>query len=532
MSRMMTKGTREMGITILILLVLLCAASPAFAVTYTYDDGNRLIQEQDTNGLIIDYIYDDSGQLLRKQVSSASRFLLSVTKTGTGSGSVASTSPATPSISCGPACSASYNLSTSVTLNATADTGSSFTGWSGDCSGASASATVTMDRPKTCTATFTLSTYTVTASAANGTATPATQTVNYGATAGVSGTANANYYFTGASGCGGTAQSNTNQTVTTFSYMTGPVTANCTVTATYAPKTFTVTPSAGANGTMTPNTPQTVNYNGTTSFTVTPNTGYSIGSVTGCGGTLSGSTYTTGPIAANCTVSATFVAAPSVAALNAWTNVYSGAPKKTSATNLAAGTITVGSGTNRLLLVAVVMEVGTASNPTITAALGGTALTQIAVTATTQKEIVWMGYLKDSQIGSGAKALTVTFSGATGNATGLHVKWASFTGVNQTTPTVSSGATNTATTSATFGSVINYVANGMTTVVAGNGGSNATGTLSGFTAGTKVTSNGHTSNSFSTAKHTSAGSYASATAVSWTGTTSAWSGLVVVSLQP
>jgi hypothetical protein len=115
------------------------------------------------------------------------------------------------------------------------------------------------------------------------------------------------------------------------------------------------------------------------------------------------------------------------------------------------------------------------------------------------------------------------------------VKWSSYTGVNQATPVVSSGATNTATTSATFGSTINYVNNGMTTVVAGNGGSSATGTLTAtpsFTAGTATTTNNHTSRTFTTAKHTAAGSYASSTAVTWSGTTSSRSGLVVVSLQP
>jgi len=69
---------------------------------------------------------------------------------------------------------------------------------------------------------------------------------------------------------------------------------------------FTVTPSAGANGSINPSTPQTVNYNGTASFTVTPNTDYQIASVTGCSGTLSGNTYTTGPITADCAVTATF----------------------------------------------------------------------------------------------------------------------------------------------------------------------------------------------------------------------------------
>jgi hypothetical protein len=91
-------------------------------------------------------------------------------------------------------------------------------------------------------------------------------------------------------------------------YTTNPITTNCTVTTSFAINTYAVTPSAGSGGTLSPSTAQTVNYNGTTSFTVTPNTGYSISSVTGCGGTLSGSTYTTGQITSNCTVTAAFAA--------------------------------------------------------------------------------------------------------------------------------------------------------------------------------------------------------------------------------
>ncbi|MGO9611410.1 MAG: carboxypeptidase regulatory-like domain-containing protein [Dissulfurispiraceae bacterium] len=70
--------------------------------------------------------------------------------------------------------------------------------------------------------------------------------------------------------------------------------------------TFTVTTSAGKGGNMSPSTPQTVNYNSTISFTVTPFEGFEIRSVQGCGGSLIGHTYTTGPITANCSVSATF----------------------------------------------------------------------------------------------------------------------------------------------------------------------------------------------------------------------------------
>ena len=78
------------------------------------------------------------------------------------------------------------------------------------------------------------------------------------------------------------------------------------MTASFAINTYTVTPTAGAGGTIAPSTPQSVNYNQSTSFTVTPNTGYHINTVSGCGGSLVGNTYTTGPITAACSVTASF----------------------------------------------------------------------------------------------------------------------------------------------------------------------------------------------------------------------------------
>jgi glucose/arabinose dehydrogenase len=71
--------------------------------------------------------------------------------------------------------------------------------------------------------------------------------------------------------------------------------------------THTVTPVAGAHGTITPPTPQTVNDGDTVVFTLMPDANYLIGNVTGCGGTLTDNTYTTGPITADCEVDATFV---------------------------------------------------------------------------------------------------------------------------------------------------------------------------------------------------------------------------------
>ena len=71
---------------------------------------------------------------------------------------------------------------------------------------------------------------------------------------------------------------------------------------------FTVTPSAGENGTISPDTAQIVRKGDRTSFTVTPATNYTIESVGGtCGGSLDGNTYTTDAVTADCTVEANFI---------------------------------------------------------------------------------------------------------------------------------------------------------------------------------------------------------------------------------
>ena len=68
---------------------------------------------------------------------------------------------------------------------------------------------------------------------------------------------------------------------------------------------FTVTGTANAGGTITPET-RTVALNGVTSFTVNASNAFVIDSVTGCNGTLNGNLFTTGPVTADCTVTASF----------------------------------------------------------------------------------------------------------------------------------------------------------------------------------------------------------------------------------
>jgi|GEM_PF-1844856 len=159
------------------------------------------------------------------------------------------------------------------------------------------------------TAVFAINTYTVTAAAgAGGAISPATRTVNHNGTTSFTVAPAAGYHVQSVTGCGGSLSGST--------YTTGPVTANCTVTAVFAINAYTVTPSAGPGGTITPATPQTVHHNGAQSFTITPDAGYSLASVAGCGGSLSGTTYTTGPVTGNCTVTASFVSGALVPATN------------------------------------------------------------------------------------------------------------------------------------------------------------------------------------------------------------------------
>ncbi len=70
--------------------------------------------------------------------------------------------------------------------------------------------------------------------------------------------------------------------------------------------THTVTPQAGAGGSLTPSQPQTAEDGDTVTFTVTPDPTWAIAAVTGCGGVLGGFTYVTAAISTDCTVSATF----------------------------------------------------------------------------------------------------------------------------------------------------------------------------------------------------------------------------------
>jgi hypothetical protein len=72
--------------------------------------------------------------------------------------------------------------------------------------------------------------------------------------------------------------------------------------------TYIVSLNAAVGGSFNITDQQEVNAGSVLSATVTPDTGYSIDSVTGCNGTLTGNTYTTAAITENCSVEASFTA--------------------------------------------------------------------------------------------------------------------------------------------------------------------------------------------------------------------------------
>jgi len=90
------------------------------------------------------------------------------------------------------------------------------------------------------------------------------------------------------------------------------------------PPSYTVTPGSGANGSINPNTPQTVTSGGSVRFTATPNVAYGVyqwllnGLVVQTGGT----SYTTSAITANSTVEVTFEVVPVISSATTASGAY------------------------------------------------------------------------------------------------------------------------------------------------------------------------------------------------------------------
>jgi len=147
-------------------------------------------------------------------------------------------------------------------------------------------------------------TYTITASAgANGTITPSgTITVNSGGSQQFTATPENCYEVNQWTVGGNVVQTGGN------TYTLSNVQANATVGVTFKIKTFTITPSAGSGGTISQNTPQTVNCGGSITFNATSDDCYEVNQwiVNGSIVQTGGNTYTLSNVQANATVGVTF----------------------------------------------------------------------------------------------------------------------------------------------------------------------------------------------------------------------------------
>ncbi len=168
---------------------------------------------------------------------SADTFVLTVGKGGTGAGTITS---APAGIGCGSTCSTTFIRGTSVTLTAIPAAGSTFTGWSGACTGTGA---CSMTAAKNVTATFALTT--TTAPACTLSASPASITAGSSATLTASCTpAATSYIWTGGSCAGASGSTCTVSPSATTTYTVTGVNASGTNQAASATVTVTITASA------------------------------------------------------------------------------------------------------------------------------------------------------------------------------------------------------------------------------------------------------------------------------------------------
>jgi hypothetical protein len=206
-----------------------------------------------------------------------SSYTLTVTTSGTGIGSV-TTNPA----------GTSFNAGAVVTLTAAPNASSTFTGWSGVCSGTATTCQVTMNANKSAGATFALRSYAITASAGTGgSISPSGATsVSYGASR----------IYTIAAATGYNVSSVTVDGVSVgavTSYTFSNVTTNHTIAATFTSSsnyTLTITKSGTGAGTVT-TSPTGTSFAAGTMITITA-TADTNSTFTGWSGSYSGTEQT------------------------------------------------------------------------------------------------------------------------------------------------------------------------------------------------------------------------------------------------
>ncbi len=209
-----------------------------------------------SQGVIGSYTFSNvtAVHTIQATFATISTYTLSVSKSGTGTGTVTNSPTGT-----------TFNAGTLVSLTAAADTSSTFTGWTGACSGATNPCSVTMNANAAVTAAFALKTYAITASAgANGSISPSGAiNVNYGASQTFIITPNTGYRIASVT-VDGVSQG------TPGSYSFSNVTAAHTIQAAFAVNTYTLTVSkTGTGGGTVTNSPAGTSFNAGTLVSLT-----------------------------------------------------------------------------------------------------------------------------------------------------------------------------------------------------------------------------------------------------------------------
>ncbi len=221
-----------------------------------------------------------------------------------------------------PSGSVSVNYDANQSFTITPNTGYSVSGVSVD--GAPASPAIppsggtftftNVTAAHTITASFTLKTFNIIASAGSGgSISPSgSVSVNYDANQSFTITPNTGYSVSGVSVDGAPASPAIPPTGGTFTFTN--VMAAHTITASFTLKTFNIIASAGSGGSISPSGSVSVNYDANQSFTITPNTGYSVSGVSVDGAPASpaipptGGTFTFTNVTAAHTITASFTA--------------------------------------------------------------------------------------------------------------------------------------------------------------------------------------------------------------------------------
>jgi hypothetical protein len=331
----------------------------------------------------------------------------------------------------------------------------------------------TVQASHTISATFIINSYAITAtSGANGAVTPTGVTyVNYGGSQTYTITPNTGYSVASVL-VDGVSQG----AITTYTFST--VQASHTISATFTINSYAITATSGANGAVTPTGITYVNYGGSQTYTITPNSGYSVASVL-VDGVSQGAikTYTFSNVQATHTISATFVAAPTVTGISPTNGPIAGGTSVaitgtgfTGATAVKFGTIAATSYTvNSATSITATSPAGSAGTVDITVTTpGGTSATSSADKFTYAAAPTVTGISPTNGPIAGGTSVAITGTGFTG-ATAVK-----FGTIAATSYTVNSATSITATSPAGSAGTVDIT-------VTTPGGTSATSSADQFT---------------------------------------------------